>query len=161
MGVTILNTLRWISALDIRCSFIEHHFCSHSWASCFLCWKKWSKLIDLMPCVWLLPLTYTIAEFNPNAITHLGDFSSLSSIRFQPVDLNRFNRYLEIEYSTKIPTSTLGICISLCWARGDVHTRDFLTSDQFLMRVGKENLPSHLWSLRTNVRTRALRYNGI
>ena len=54
-----------------------------------------------MPCVWLLQLTYTIAEFNPNAITHLGDFSSLSSIRFQPVDLNRFNRYLEIEYSTK------------------------------------------------------------
>ena len=59
-----------------------------------------------MPCVWLSPLTYTIAEFNPNAITHLGDFSSLSSICFQPVDLNRFNKYLEIEYSTKIATST-------------------------------------------------------
>ena len=141
MGVTILNTLRWISALDIRCSLIEHHFCSHSWAGCFLCCKMWSKLIDLMSCVWFSPLTYTIAEFNPNAITHLGDFSSLSSIRFQPVDLNRFNRYLEIEYSTKMPTSTLGICISLRWARGDVHARDFLTSDQFLMRVGKENLP--------------------
>ena len=141
MGVTILNTLRWISALDIRCSFIEHHFCSHSWASCFLCWKKWSKLIDLMPCVWLsrlhTPLLSSIRMPSPI----WGICSSLSSIRFQPVDLNRFNRYLEIEYSTKMPTSTLGICISLRWARGDVHTRDFLTSDQFLMRVGKENLP--------------------
>ena len=55
MGVTILITLRWISAVHVSCSFIEHHFFSHSSASCFLCWKKGWKLIGLVWCVKLSP----------------------------------------------------------------------------------------------------------
>ena len=89
-------------------------------------------------------LTYTIAEFNPNAHHPFwGICSSLSSIRFQPVDLNRFNRYLEIEYSTK-NSQRLPLVYAYLFvvARGDVHTRDFLTSDQLLNASWDiENLP--------------------
>ena len=76
MGVTILITLRWISALDVLCSFIELHFCSHSSASCFLCWKKEWKLIDWMRCVRLSPRKVTIAEINQNSIARSGGIHS-------------------------------------------------------------------------------------
>ena len=52
-----------------------------------------------MPCVWLSPLTYTIAEFNPNAITHLGDLfipflNPFSAYRFESIEQILRNRIL-------------------------------------------------------------------
>ena len=79
MGVTILITLRWISAVHVWCSFIEHHCFSHNSASRFLCWKKWWKLIDLMSCVRLSPLEHTIFGINGNRIPQMSGFDLLAS----------------------------------------------------------------------------------
>ena len=161
MGVTILITLRWISVLDVWCSFMEYYFCSHSWASCFLCWKKWWKLIDLMPCVRLSPSTYTIAEFNPKHITHSGDLLSLFLHPFSACGLELIQQMLRNRVFNKNRyVYPLYMHISW-WTLGDMHTCDFWSLISFQCKLGWRNYLSLLWGLRSNVRTRSLRYNGI
>ena len=139
MGVTILITLRWISALDVWCSFMEHHFCSHSWASCFLCWKKWWKLIDLMPCVRLSPSRYTIAEFNPQHITHSGDLLSPFLHPFLACGLELIQQRLGNRVLNKNRyVYPLYVHISSMNSRRYAN-KQFLMSDQFSMRVGWRN----------------------
>ena len=125
MGVTILITLRWISAVHVWCSFIEHHCFSHNSASRFLCWKKWWKLIDLMPCVRLSPSTHTIAELNPKHITHSGDLLSLFLHPFSACGLELIQQRLRNRVLNKNRYVYPCVCISLRCIRGDTHTSNF------------------------------------
>ena len=93
-----------------------------------------------MPCVRLSPSRYTIAEFNPQHITHSGDLLSPFLHPFSACGLELIQQRLGNRVLNKNRyVYPLYVHISSINTRRYVN-KQFLMSDQFSMRVGMEKL---------------------